>query len=410
MSNYPADQIFAPADLVREIADAGHTPFYLYHAEGIRRSIESLHGLFSWNPGYQNYFPLRDNLNPHLLRILLGSNTGVCVTGKDELAYACRCGFFGDALLYEPSVYDTEAETLAKENHAIWLINSEAVMPHDLPEKIILRYHPCDLPMPPKLKQSVIRRKNGFNRQQVLHLAARLHEQGVKQIGLALSISAYSIQPGFWKRKAAILTKLASEIHQQTGIRIWCLHIGEGTGLPYHPRVTVPDLEEEAVLLQTALLEEYKQDRFPVIMTGVSSQIMEQHGLLITKVLEQRYIYKTFLVMDAGISQYNRPLLKQAYRHVSVLGRNEVENRKLYSLVGSLPDNFDRLVSKGRMLPKVEPGDYCVIHDVGCGGRSMPLLYGLRPVAPEFLYEEGTIRQIAPKRTPQEVLDFLTAW
>ena len=114
--------------------------------------------------------------------------------------------------------------------------------------------------------------------------------------------------------------------------------------------------------------------------------------------------------MDAGISQYNRPLLKQAYRHVSVLGRNEVENRKLYSLVGSLPDNFDRLVSKGRMLPKVEPGDYCVIHDVGCGGRSMPLLYGLRPVAPEFLYEEGTIRQIAPKRTPQEVLDFLTAW
>jgi len=37
-------------------------------------------------------------------------------------------------------------------------------------------------------------------------------------------------------------------------------------------------------------------------------------------------------------------------------------------------------------------------------------LYGLRPVAPEFLYEGGNVRQISPKRTPAEVLDFLTTW
>jgi diaminopimelate decarboxylase len=103
--------------------------------------------------------------------------------------------------------------------------------------------------------------------------------------------------------------------------------------------------------------------------------------------------------------------LKQAYRHVSVLGKNQVEGRKLYSLVGNLPDSFDRLVAKGRMLPKIEPGEYCVVHDVGCGGRSMPMLYGLRPVAAEFLYEQdGTIRQISKRRSEKEVLDFLTAW
>lgn len=410
MSNYAADQIFAPVDAVKEIADAGHTPFYLYHAEGIKQSVRGLYGMFAWNPGYRNYFPLRDNLNPCLLQILLSVNAGACVTGKAELEYACRCGFSGDTLIYEPSVYDAEAEALANEKHALWMFNSEATIPHELPDEIILRYHPCDLPMPSKLKQSVVRSKNGFNRQQILDLVIRLQEKGAKRIGLALNISSYSIQTGFWKRKADILAKLASEIYQKTGSRIWCLHVGEGTGLPYHPRVTAPDLEEEAALLRNALQEKYDSEYIPVIMTGVSSQIMEQHGLLVTKVLEQRYIYKSFLVLDAGISQYNRPLLKQAYRHVSVLGRSEIENRKLYSLVGSLPDNLDRPVSKGRMLPKVEPGDYCVIHDVGCGGRSMPLLYGLRPVAPEFLYEDGTIRQIAPKRTPEEVLDFLTAW
>ena len=254
MPNYPADQIFAPADAVKEIADAGHTPFYLYHAEGIRQSIETLYRLFEWNSGYRNYFPLRDNLNPHLLRILADCNTGVCVTGKAELDYARRCGFSGDALLYEPSVFDTDAESLAKETRAVWLFNSEATIPQELPEQIILRYHPCDLPLAPKLKQAVIRSKNGFNRQQIKELVIRLSEKGVQKIGLALNISSYSIQPGFWKRKAAILIKLASEIYQQTGIRIWCLHIGEGIGLPYHPRVTAPNLEEEAALLRNTMI------------------------------------------------------------------------------------------------------------------------------------------------------------
>jgi len=410
MPNYPADEIFISPDLVKEIADSGHTPFYLYHAEGIQQSVDTLHQLFQWSHGYQNYFALRENINPHLLRLLATRGTGVCVTSMAELELACHCGFGGNAILYEPSVANPEAEALAKKMGAVWLFDSAATIPDDLPEQIILRYHLCDLPMAPKMKQTVIRNKNGFNRQQIFEMVDRLREKGVERVGLALNISSYSIQPGFWKRKAALLMNLASEIIAKTGIHIWGIHIGEGPGLPYHPRVTAPTMQEEAAALQDAFEKAASDDCRPVVLTGVSSRIMEQHGLLITKVLEKRYIYKTFLVLDAGISQYNRPILKQAYRHVSVLGRSEIENREFYSLVGGLPDSLDRLVAKGRMLPKVTTTDYCVIHDVGCGGRSMTLLYGLRPVAPEFLYEGGNVRQISPKRTPAEVLDFLTTW
>ena len=41
----------------------------------------------------------------------------------------------------------------------------------------------------------------------------------------------------------------------------------------------------------------------------------------------------------------------------------------------------------------------------------MPMLYGLRPLAAEYLYEaDGTIRQIAKRRSEKDVMDFLTAW
>ena len=88
-----------------------------------------------------------------------------------------------------------------------------------------------------------------------------------------------------------------------------------------------------------------------------------------------------------------------------------MENRRRYSIVGVLPDGFDYLDVKGRMLPQVGPGDYCVVHDVGCGGRAMVLLYGFQPTAAEYLYTpDGSMLPIAPGRTEEEVLQFLTAW
>lgn len=409
MAIYTADPIFAPVSAVKALVDAGHTPFYLYHAQGIQDSIRALHQGFSWMPDYQNYFPLRENLNPAILQLLAQAGTGVTASSRAELELACACGFSGSQLLYEPCVRDPAAERLALDRGAVWLLNSALLVPDVPPECVILRYNPCDLPLSPPMKQAVVRSKNGLNRTQLLQTAQTLHQMGVSRLGLALQVSSYSLKPGFWARKAQILFELMEALRKQN-IPVWCCQVGESAGLSYHPKVDAPELPAEIQRLKEAWLSLPEQGR-PVLQTAVSSRLLEPHGILVTRVLEVRAIYRTFLVLDAGISQYCRPALKQAYRHVSVLGRNELEGRRLYSLVGDLPDSFDRLVVKGRMLPPVEPGDACVVHDVGCGGRSMPVLYGLRPVAAEFLYEpDGTMRPIAPGRTAQEVLDFLTAW
>lgn len=408
MAEYLPDRIFAPANAVRAIAERDGTPFYLYHKSGILDGIQSLHREFSWAQRYQNYFHIRENNNPEILKLLCAAGTGVSACSYTELLLAQTCGFRGEQLLYEPSRRDEKAETLAHKLQATWLINGEYLLPETLPEQIILRYHASQerltVVKAPKIKTS----KNGFVRNQLLSLLSHLHKRGVKKLGVALQVASYSVQEGFWEKRVELLVALAQEVSQKLGFNLWCFHLGEGTGLAYRPRETAPDLPTEAERVRVCLEQ---AGISPVICTGVNRQLLEHHGILVTQVLEIRNSFMPFLILDAGMSQFIRPILKKAYRHISVLGRNDEEGRKLYYPCGELPDEADRLCLKGRMLPELTPGDYCVLHDVGIGSRSMAMLYGTHCLAGEYLLEEdGTIRLIAPRREEEEVLRFLTAW
>ena len=407
MSEYSFDRIFAPTDTVRSIAKEYGTPFYLYDQKGIEASVQNLHQSFTWSEGYQNYFVVRQNPNPSILKILHKTGTGVNAGSLCELQLAKACGFSGAQLIYEPTQRDLNAEKFAKELDATWMINSADLLPDELPQRIILHYHPMEERLPTVQFHRIGKSKNGIQRPRIFDVISDLHNRGATHIGVALQVASYSIQPGFWARKAEMLLDLAEETKRRLGLDLWCLHLGEGPGLPYQPRITAPSVVEEAEKIRN-LLESRTMN--PRIFTGVNRRLMEHCGLLVTKILECRDIYYSFLVLDAGFCQYIRPALKSAYRHISVLGKNQTENRKKYYLVGQMPDETDRPAQKGRMLPRVSAGEYCIIHDVGCGGRSMPLLYGFSPIAAEYLYDDnGDIRQIAPGRTEEEVMNFLTA-
>lgn len=410
MSKYLSDHIFAPEEAVKAVADRDGTPFYLYHKQGILDAVHFLHEIFSSVSGYQNYFHIRENNNPVILKLLSQAGTGVSACNYTELLLAQACGFSGEQLLYEPTRRDPRAETLASELDATWMINSLSLLPEPLPERVILRYHPSKERLTSVKFPKIGNSKNGICKPQIFDVLLRLRNDGVKKLGLSLHVASYSIHPGYWEKKAEILLSLLKEAKENLGLSIWSIHIGEGPGLPYQPGYHAPSLEEEACKV-LAHLNTWNDDEKPVLFTGVNRRLMEHCGLMVSKVLEHRSNYKNFLILDAGISHYIRSSIKRAYRHVSILGKSQVEDRKRYFLVGELPDEMDRIGQRGRLLPKAEPGDYCVFHNVGCGGRSMAMLYGCHRLAGEYLFEEdGSIRSISPHRTEQEVFDFLTAW
>ncbi len=410
MAEYLPDRIFADTGAVKALAAGVETPFYLYDRQGIEDAVQSLHREFSWMSGYQNFFPLRENINPHILKLLQRHGSGVSVCSYLELQLAQECGFAGDQLLYEPTEADDRAERLALSLDAVWLINGNRMLPDPLPRRILLRYQPVDQRFTPQQRRHMAKNKHGFTRAKLLELLPKLKAQGAEELGLALQLTAYHFSVGLWQQKTAMLLRLAKEVHETHGITIKHCYVGEGMGLPYHPSDKGYDLQREIQLVHDAYADWEPADR-PTLYTGLTKPLLDPHGLLITRIIEKRQIARSFLVVDAGVSQYVRPALRSAYRHISILGRSQCEDRWRYSVVGRLPEQFDALEKGGRMLPQVDVGELCVIHDVGCGGRSMPLLYGFQPLAAEYLYEpDGTIRCIAKGRTAEECLDYLRTW
>lgn len=409
MAIYEPDLNFAPVEQVKDLMGRVST-CYLYEEVGIRESIQNVFRLFASFPGYCNYFPLRENCNPVILQILRESGMGVLVCCEAELLLARHCGFYGDKILYQPIQADADAAHLARELQTAWLLTSPNLLPDFAPDCVILRYLPEERILHLQLPKSMSRCKSGFYRAELSTMVRRLRERGTEKIGLSLPPDSYTMHPSVFGAKASVLLSLAEELREKTGILIWACQLGEGPSISYKPSIPGLSLKEE-IGKALAYREALPEDRRPIFYTAMSKQLLEPYGLLLSRILEVRtFPSANILILDATACQYLRPALKQAYRHISVLGRNDTADRKYYHISGCLAEEFDRF-GPPRVLPQVVPGDVLAIHDTGCGGRSMPMLYGMQPLCPEFLLTcDGALRQISRGRPSREVLEFLTEW
>ena len=104
-----------------------------------------------------------------------------------------------------------------------------------------------------------------------------------------------------------------------------------------------------------------------------------------------------------------RPALYGAYHHITVPGKENLQNNCIYDLTGSLCENNDKLAID-RKLPELEPGDIIVIHDTGAHGHAMGFNYnGKLRSAELILRENGDIVQIRRAETVEDyfaTLDF----
>ena len=60
---------FVSKEQLEEIVKKYPTPFHLYDEKGIRANAEAVKEAFSWNKGYKEYFAVKAEPNPFLIRI-----------------------------------------------------------------------------------------------------------------------------------------------------------------------------------------------------------------------------------------------------------------------------------------------------------------------------------------------------
>ena len=378
------------------------TPFYVYDADAIRKTVSDVQKAFSWNKGFTECFAVKAAPTPAILRLLASAGCGTDCASLSELVLSSACGLSGRRIILTSNETADEAYRKAVSLGAI--VNLDDITQIDvlekaagIPDTICLRYNPGKFEIDGNnatnsIMGSQADSKYGMTREQLLEAYGMLKTKGVKHFGLHCMAASCCLDGSYYPVLAEMLFNLVIEIRDRLGITIEITDFGGGVGIPYRPDQEPVDI----MAVGKAVHEVY--DRIiaangmeVTIYTEMARFITGPHGYLVTSVRGLKHIYKEYVGVDATACDLMRPAMYGAYHHITVLGKDGPEVK--VDVCGSLCENNDKF-AVDRMLTKAEIGDILVIHDAGAHGRSMGYNYNGFMRCGELLLSGGDVKLI----------------
>lgn len=190
----------------------------------------------------------------------------------------------------------------------------------------------------------------------------------------------------------------ANELEQNTDLCLDFINLGGGLG--------VSSERQDGFELRRALLrtQEYVagcQWRSPSIKLHIElgRYLVAAYGVYLCEIVDVKFSRgEVFVIVDAGIAGFTRPIMPWAEPHechsLRPDGSIPYGNALSCSIVGRSCLPGDVLV-KSTSLVDPRPGDYVVVHDAGAYGFSMSLLeWGSHTPVREIEYNKGEVRII----------------
>ena len=409
---------FVTKDKLEEIIREIPTPFHLYDEKGIRENAEKVMKAFSWNPGFKEYFAVKANPNPYLIKILGEYGCGCDCSSLTELMLSEAMGFGGDDIMFSSNVTPAEEYKKAAELGAV--INLDDITHVDflektlgyIPKKISCRYNPGGLfKITTDIMDNPGDAKYGMTTAQLFEAFRMLKAKGAEEFGIHAFLASNTVTNEYYPALAKVLFEVAVKLQKETGCHITFINLSGGVGIPYRPDQEPNDIQA----IGDGVRRVYEEVLVPAGMGDVSlctemgRFMMGPYGCLVAKAIHEKHIYKEYIGLDACAANLMRPAMYGAYHHITVMGKEEAPCDHKYDVTGSLCENNDKFAID-RMLPKIDMGDILVIHDTGAHGFSMGYNYNGRLWSAEVLLkEDGSFQKIRRAEEPKDyfaTLDF----
>ena len=396
---------------VQEIVKKYPTPFHLYDERGIRENARRVNEAFSWNPGFREYFAVKATPNPFLLKILHEHGCGCDCSSMTELMLSEACGITGEEIMFSSN--DTPVEEYRKAADLGAIINLDDISHIEiverelgcLPETMSCRFNPGGFY---KLSNGIMDNpgdsKYGMTEEQMFEAFRIMKGKGVKHFGIHAFLVSNTVGNDYYPTLATTLFKLAVRLRNATGAHISFINLSGGVGIPYQPDAVGADIMKIGAGVHEAydrILGRNGMDDVR-IFTEMGRFMMGPYGCLVTKAINEKHIYKEYIGVDACAANLMRPAMYGSYHHITVLGKEDQPCVCRYDVTGSLCENNDKFAID-RNLPKIDMGDYLVIHDTGAHGFSMGYNYNGRLWSAELLKkEDGTVEMIRRAQEPKD--------
>ena len=406
MNNKPSPS----KELIEKITKVYPTPFHLYSEQELGRRARLLNRAFSWNDGFKEYYAVKACPTPGVIDVLRREGCGVDCASYCELKLADAMGFRGEQIMFSSNETPAGEFAYAKKLGAIINLDDftmvDAVQNEcGMPEKVCLRYNPGgEIHLGNSVMGNPGESKFGMTREQIFEAAEKCLHLGAKEIALHAFLVSNTTDESYYPTNASVLMQLALDLNRQLGCRIFMINLSGGVGIPYRPEENEADIEQIGFLVKQKyqeLLE--KNGMCHVKMASELGRYMSASaGWLITQAIHEKNIYRHYIGVDACAADLMRPAMYGAYHHITVAGKEDAPETEMYDVVGSLCENNDKF-AVNRLLPKVDIGDYLVIHDTGAHGRSMGYNYNGRLRCAEImLRQDGSFELIRRAETPND--------
>lgn len=400
-------KLFCAEEEIAAAAEKFGTPFHLYDEAGIRRQVGELQAAFSWAPAFREHYAVKALPNPHILAIMKDVGAGADCSSYAELLLAEAVGMRGAEICFTSN--NTPAEEFAKALELGATINLddfshiEFLERHcGLPELLSFRYNPgAERAGGNAIIGKPEEAKYGMTHAQILRAVEVCRDKGVKRFGLHTMIVSNELAADYLVETATMMFTLAVEIKEKLGVAVEFINLGGGLGLAYRPEEA--DLDVAAV--GEGIHREYERLLVPAGLGSVglameSGRLMTgPHGVLVTRAVHTKDIYRHYIGVDACMANLMRPALYGSYHHITVLGKQDAPCDHIYDVVGSLCENNDKFAIN-RELPEIAVGDLLVIHDSGAHGSAMGFNYNGKLRCQELLRcADGSVKMIRRAET-----------
>ena len=390
-----------------EIADRIGTPCYVYGAAAIRDAYTRLDAAFGGYP-HAIHYALKANSTLEIVRLLKSLGSSVDANSMGEVDVALRCGFHPSQIMF--TGVGKSADELARAiSLGLKAINVESPGELDRLDRlaqdqktivpVALRINPdIDARSHPHISTGLKSNKFGVPIDAAAAIFREIRQRpGLEPVGVHSHIGSQitTLDPLLGAARAAV--DLALSLRAE-GVALRHVDFGGGVGISYDGTPAIDSADYTARLVDlvrpsglTALVEPGR------VLVGPA-------GSLITRIVDIKHFEgaRTFVVLDAGMTELLRPALYGAFHRIEPLRRREGEPM-LADVVGPVCESTDTF-ARDRLLPHVEVGDLMVVRDAGAYGAAMASTYLRRPLPPEVLVDRGQWRIIRRRQTLDDML------
>ena len=386
------------------LAEQFGSPLYVYDANKIESQFNRMMAAFSSVKELKLNYAVKANTNLSVLKVLNKLNSGADAVSIQEVKLCLKAGFSPESIHFTPSGISFEEMEEAVDLGVKITLDNLSILEkfgNEYPEiPVCIRINPHVMAGGNhKISVGHIDSKFGISIYHVKNIKEIIAKTGTVVNGIHMHTGSDIYNIDAFIQATEILLGVVKEFDT-----IDYVDFGSGFKVPYKDGDIETNIEKMGERIGKRFNEfcaEYGKKLTLIFEPG--KYLVSASGSLLVKVnVVKATPNSVFVGVDSGLNHLIRPMMYDAYHHITNISNSDETEQKIYSVVGYICENDT--FGANRKMNVVSEGDILQIHNAGAYSFSMASNYNSRYRPAEVMTYNGKDYLIRERETFEDLI------